>query len=646
MAAPAAAGGLDVPFFSQDELLCGGACAAMVMRYHGDLDARPGMFADLVDTHRGGIVADSLAARLRSLGWRARPVSGTAALARRHLADGDPPIALIASGPDRFHYVVVTEWGDSHVVVHDPADGPARPIDARAFMSLWAATQRWMLVATREPSPDGSVTARPAPSLPADTPCDSVVAAAVGIARRGGLDDARRRLTEVAARYPGCAAAHRELAGVYFRQKRWEKAAAAAQEACALDPRDRHARRLLASSLYLRGDRDQALREWNRIDEPRVGFVDIAGARRTRYRVVESALGLDRGELLTPRLMRRTRRRAASLPAARLSRVEYRIQRDMTAKVNVHLLERPARPGIAPLLVGEGARAATRRTVSLRPANLAGVGDAWALSARWWENRPAVWLNLAVPGGIAGGRVTRIEAGWERETVHLEATPETEEYRYAALGMDGWVGADTRVGVRAGYRSGTEGRHAGAGAEFEVRTPGDRLRATARADVWYRAGSGAVTGGAVGLGWRSAAAAPGPQFAARAGVAAVGESAPKWMWPGAGLGIARPWLLRAHPLLDGGVISGPAFDTALAHAGVEQRWWFPRLSLVRPGVAFFTDAARPFGARGAHRTLVDIGAGLRLALPAGAGHLCLDLAHSITDGDNAVSLVLRTGGER
>ena len=56
---------MDVPFFAQTVDLCGGAAAAMVLRYWGDRDVQAEDFAALVDSTRGGISTLDLVNALR-----------------------------------------------------------------------------------------------------------------------------------------------------------------------------------------------------------------------------------------------------------------------------------------------------------------------------------------------------------------------------------------------------------------------------------------------------------------------------------------------------------------------------------------------------------------------------------------------------
>jgi len=62
---------LDVPFIAQSELLCGGAAAAMVMRYWGERVVDADTFSLLVDRRAGGIRTAALVDDLRARRWNA-----------------------------------------------------------------------------------------------------------------------------------------------------------------------------------------------------------------------------------------------------------------------------------------------------------------------------------------------------------------------------------------------------------------------------------------------------------------------------------------------------------------------------------------------------------------------------------------------
>jgi hypothetical protein len=63
---------LDVPFLVQREHLCGGAAAAMVLRYWGEREVGSEDFAGLVDSASGGIRVEDLVSSLGREGWNVR----------------------------------------------------------------------------------------------------------------------------------------------------------------------------------------------------------------------------------------------------------------------------------------------------------------------------------------------------------------------------------------------------------------------------------------------------------------------------------------------------------------------------------------------------------------------------------------------
>jgi hypothetical protein len=117
------------------------------------------------------------------------------------------------------------------------------------------------------------------------------------------------------------------------------------------------------------------------------------------------------------------------------------------------------------------------------------------------------------------------------------------------------------------------------------------------------------------------------------------EASPASSWPGADTGHARDVLLRAHPLLDEGIITGGAFGRRLASGSVETQRWMPLRTLpVRIAAAAFIDIAR--ATRGlalqTSRTQIDAGAGVRMSLP-GGGVMRIDVAQALRDGGTVLS---------
>jgi hypothetical protein len=646
-ALPAGATVLDVPYLPQSELLCGGAAAAMVLRYWGMAGVRADDFAHLVDRTRGGMRADELAARVRELGWDVFLFPGRFEEVRRHLRLGRPVISLTEVAEGRFHFVVLVGEAGDRLVLHDPADSPFRLIDRAELERAWAATDGLSLLIV--PPPDMARNVRPpagrardgrpaATDVPQE--CRSDLDRALSAAAAGRMGDADRGLAESDCR--GEPAFLRELAGVRLRRGRTGEAIKLARAALRLDSDDAHAARTLATALYVNGEPEAALDVWNQIGEPTVDLVRIAGLRRVSHRSVARLLGIRGGEILTARSLRLARRHLSDLPAAAFSRVEYTSTGGGRADLVVGLAERAGLPDSPLPLAATAVRAAIYRELALTTVSPLGLGETWSGAWRWWDGRPAVSFSFAAPAGLGPPAVWQLAAAWERETYALDvATPRVrsrEERTGAALSSSLWLLPELRGAVRMGFdRWDDTGGHLRGGLTGEVRAAGDRLWMTLETDRWISLEDGpSFSTMSARLEGMSRATPEGVALSGRAYVRSAGTDAPPTLWPGAGTGIARPDLLRAHPLLDDGAITGPAFDRHLAGGGAEVVRWFATDGVVRIGPAAFLDVAHAWGERpGTSRA--DVGLGVRLTTAAGGPVLRIDVATGLSDDDWAIS---------
>jgi outer membrane translocation and assembly module TamA len=101
-------------------------------------------------------------------------------------------------------------------------------------------------------------------------------------------------------------------------------------------------------------------------------------------------------------------------------------------------------------------------------------------------------------------------------------------------------------------------------------------------------------------------------------------------------------LLRAHPLLDDGIIRDSVFGRRIVFGGVEaQRWLTVRKWPMRVAPAAFVDVARATrGLEAANdRTQIDAGVGMRVSLP-GMGVFRLDVARGLRDGRTVLSVAV------
>jgi len=283
---------VDVPFIAQTVDLCGGAAAAMVLSYWGIQDAQAQDFASLVSEETRGISTRALVGAIESRGVDARPINAEPEDARREIERGRPVIALLDGGGGRLHYVVIVAWASGRVLFHDPSLGPFRLATEGEFLGRWKATGGFALVVMpRAVAPAMAPPARPPDASRRIGECDPLVDHAIEIARGVDPELAVPELLAASEMCPSDARAPVALAGVRFRQKRWDAAAAFARQATERDATDPEAWRLLGASLYLADAPRPALAAWNRIDEPRLDRVQIEGLARTRADIATAVMG-------------------------------------------------------------------------------------------------------------------------------------------------------------------------------------------------------------------------------------------------------------------------------------------------------------------------------------------------------------------
>jgi len=650
---------LDVPYVPQTDALCGGAAAAMVFRYWGDAHASVQSFAPLVDRRAGGIADDVLVKAIAERGWTAERVDGSLDALGDALRRGEPPIVLLSDRGTRYHYLVVVGRTAEAVIVHDPSWGPNRAIRDAAFDARWRASGRWMLIVrpaqvradvhvktdTTSFDTASSLDIASGVSRTGDE-CDARLDRAIADVRARGLASADEAFAAVRAQCPRSAGPLRELAGVRFAQRRWRDAASLAREALTVESTDAYALDVLGSSLFMLDDPVGALRAWNRLGRPTLDRVRISGLRHTRYQSIDEALGLTPGVLLTADAFEQARRRLDDLPDRATARLDVRPDADGFAAVDVVIAERAAVPRGAADWSAIGLGAAVDREVTATLPGFSGEGETWTASWRWWANRPRAALTFAAPrvAGLPG--IWRVNASWEAESYSFaDAAPVIRETRtHADLSVGDWLSPRWRYTVRSGLDAWNDGRPSLlVGGAIERRLVGDTVSLRADGDTWFAdASAPGFSSATLRAQWTSPLVSRGWAGAATAGLQYVTAGAPLALWPGAGDGHARGELLRAHPMLDDGIItvtSDTVFGRALTFGSAEAQRWVETRWPLRVGVAAFVDAARAADRAVATPLLqVDAGAGLRLRLPGTSHALRIDAAHGLRDGANALTI--------
>ncbi|HEX6789910.1 MAG TPA: papain-like cysteine protease family protein [Candidatus Krumholzibacteria bacterium] len=595
---------LDVPFVAQESHLCGGACLAMLRRFWGERGIRAHDFVDDIDSP-DGITTARMAEAASRAGYEVYAFDATSDLLRHHLHHGRPVIILIDAPGPRLHYIVVVGCTDRTVTYHDPAERPYVTSSLRDLEKRWRAGRHWTLLMT--------------PRAPADA--------------------SRETTTRVAGTTDHDATPWTVRAAGHFRDRRWNDAESAAQSALAANSGDAGAWQILGASRYMQSRRDDALAAWNHVDAPVVDLVQVSGLERTRYHVVADALGLDDGAMLTTDAMRLARRRLALVPSIANGRVDYRAVGTEVVDVDVAVVERSRwSPPVSGLAVA-GARAVAERSVRASLTSPTGGGEVIEASYRWWENRPRVEARLSTPSVFGLQGLTRVSVAVETQTYADDAAGPafTETTREGMIGWTQYLAPAWMIDAGAGMHHIRErGSYASLDLAFTRYLFSDRTRARAGASAWRRTDAGEPMHVRVDAGLENRIdVSPSVQLDARAGWSSVDAAAPRMLWPGAGTGEGRAALLRAHPLLDDGVIAGDAFAPSLASAGIEAtRWMVARWV----GAALFVDAACALPAD-APRVVTDAGLGLRLRPPGQRGLFRLDFAMGVSEPAHAVSFV-------
>ena len=626
---------LDVPYIAQTEALCGGAAAAMVLRFWGERGLTAESFAHLVDQSASGIRTTTLIDDLRRRGWNATGVKGSDAILLRELERGRPPMVLIEDRPGSFHSVVVVASLPSAVVLHDPARAPFRAMPRDEFTRRWEAADRWVAVVVPGASRNASaptVALTPAAAT-GNTECQTRIATASRLTGDGDYDAAARALTEA----PACSAAVtlRELAGVRAVQKRWAEATELAQAAVDVDRLDPVAWRILGTSLFLQNNPQGALRAWNEAGEPRLDTLQIDGLRRTRVPVAVRAARIEPGDRVTPGSVVHVERRLDAVPSISRAQVQYVPRPNGVADLRAQVSERTLFPKSWVSIAAVGAPVIFNRTLNLPIGAPTGGGERFDVSWRFQEHRPRVALAFGAPapwGGVLG-----VGGSWERQPFELGVFP-TAERTSGYVSWGDWVSPYLQVFARGGAdrwqsRQSVLGT-AGVGVQFL--SGGGRMQAQIDTDRWF--GVDPFSRGRAVIRLTSSTAKRGWVALGEGGAGILGDTASPDIWFGGDTSTSRDVPLRAHRLVVDGFMTTTRIGRTAFYSSVEgQHWWATRRGNI--GAAAFVDLVsvdrRRF--RGRQRD-ADVGVGLRAGVPGSPGNIRIDIARGLRDGAMRVSV--------
>jgi hypothetical protein len=623
--------GVEVPFVAQGPLLCGGAAAAMVERYWGARGIYGEDFRHLVRESEGGIRASELTSAMRDRGYEVEVVTGEPARVFAALDRGVPPILLLESGATRLHYVVLVDVDERYAWIHDPNFGPRRRVSLESLTRRWAASDGWAMLAVPAAGTERSAPGRDAP---ARAPADARTEPPPAPTATPALAEALGRLRN------DDPAGARAAAGALL-----ERGGAEA----------RLGRRVLATSWFLDGEPTRALAEWNALGEPVVDLVRIDGLAATRYQVAAARMSLAHDRVLTPRSLGLARRRLDQLPAVEASRTWYRPLPNGAVEVQASVVEPSRVPGFRALVV-QGGRGLVHERAGLELGPLLAGGDRWRVTGSWAPAQRYLGWSMSAPAPPLPG-IASVGVEWRRERFGRAASGTdasrqvlTEKRSRSFLGIEEWIHPRLRLGAALGLESwkGLDGGLDPDASDAPVRLGSLELTARWAAEddrSWLTLGGAGWNGAGRSFGRASVeAGADVPQgtrreWRLRAGATAVSAEASRTLWPGAGTGRVRDPLLRAHGLIEDGVIAGPSLGRELLYGTVEHRV-FRAVGPLRAGAALFVDAAhaRRRGPGMGSGTFVDVGGGLFVGAGSREGSV------SLARGASGWRLSARVGG--
>ena len=391
--------------------------------------------------------------------------------------------------------------------------------------------------------------------------CDEATTHGVALAQQGQLDAAERILAAAI----DCPAAARELAGIRVLQQRWPEAEDLASAAIAAGDAGDYTWQLLATSRFVQNNPLGALAAWNRAGQPRLDLVRVDGLTRTRHRVVERALGVEVGSLVTPTAFARARRRLAELPSAQSSRLDYAPLPGGIAELRAGIVERPVWPFGRFSLLATGLRAAATRELRFATGSFTGGGERLSIGWRFWPDREGVDTALDAPapwGGLWG-----VRASAERQPFNI-ATMAPAERRTAFIEVGAWASGHMRWTATAGVdRWRSEGARGRIGMRAAIARLDDLVMLGLATDIWVGGSGFAVASGDIRV--RSTANRRGFVMLGSAAGHLASRRTPLDVWPAGDTGHARQTMLRAHPLLDGSRLRVDRLGRRLVHTSVE-----------------------------------------------------------------------------
>ena len=326
---------------------------------------------------------------------------------------------------------------------------------------------------------------------------------------------------------------------------------------------------------YRNGDIRGALGTWHKIKRsgPTTACVRVYGAPRTDPGLIATFAGVLPGTRLTNDRLIRARRRLEQLPLSPRPLVTFAPIDASRARVDLDVDDRSPLPdGLVPIgTILVSGLATQEYTVDV--ASPSGHGEDLSAAIRWQQNwhRVRLGVDLPVTGAFAG--LASVSAWWEHQVyAPSPGIRTTLERRSLSVGLSSWSRSWFWWHAAAGGDQ-MDGRTYGSvETAIETRFLRDHLAIEGTAAAWQGGAASSHFGRTLGrMSVRSTTRDNAPVWLVSAGAGRASDRSPFQTWVGAGSRTVGDAVLRAHPLVKDGAVTGLAFGRRLAFGSVEYR---------------------------------------------------------------------------
>lgn len=276
-----------------------------------------------------------------------------------------------------------------------------------------------------------------------ETPGDFGLYRGLALARLERWDEAQAAFEASLARNPGDMRLMVELAGLAYRKKEFTNAKAYLRRALAIEPSDDYANNLLASTYFLEGNLEAALKYWNRMGKPRLSDLRFQPQPRLKPILLDNAFAFQRGSVWRREQYLTTSAQLDQLGVFQARRFDLEANADDTFDLVFEGTEKPEWRGSPWIAAANLLSGLPYQTVYPEFANIGGKATEWNSMFRWDDQKRR--LQSEVAGPLKDNpewryrmHVDMLNENWNLTSTLMPATPEAAAVNLekASVGME------------------------------------------------------------------------------------------------------------------------------------------------------------------------------------------------------------------